>query len=137
MERSSKNEALQRKAFATEASIAALEFLAADPERLRRFLALSGLGPDNLRQAAGDPSFLGAVLDYLAGDEPLLIAFASHRGWRPADVVRARDALAEPALEETSEPLAQPSHERCDSRYGSGRRGARGVSDRALDSSAE
>ena len=133
MERSSKNEALQRKAFATEASIAALEFLAADPERLRRFLALSGLGPDNLRQAAGDPSFLGAVLDYLAGDEPLLIAFASHRGWRPADVVRARDALARPA----PEPLPRPSHERRDSRYASGRRGARGVLDRALDSSAE
>ena len=33
--------------FATEAAIAALGFLADDPERLERFLALSGLGPQN------------------------------------------------------------------------------------------
>ena len=133
MGRSPKNVSTGAESFAADAAIAGLGFLADDPERLERFLALSGLGPHNLRQAAADPSFLGAVLDYLAGDEPLLIAFASHRGWRPADVVRARDALARPA----PEPLAQPSHERRDSRYGSGLRGARGVSDRALDSSAE
>jgi Protein of unknown function (DUF3572) len=99
MQRSAKNEALQGEAFATEAAIAALGFLASEPERLQRFLALSGLGPDNLRRAAADPAFLGAVLEYLAGDEPLLIAFASHQGWRPADVVRARDALSRPDSE--------------------------------------
>jgi Protein of unknown function (DUF3572) len=46
-----------------------------------------------LRRAAADPSFLSAVLEYLAGDEPLLLEFASRQGWPPADVVRARDAL--------------------------------------------
>ena len=50
-------------------------------------------GKSLLVTPAEDPSFLGAVLDYLAGDEPLLLAFASRQGWAPADVVRARDAL--------------------------------------------
>ncbi len=80
--------------FASEVAIAALGFLAADPERLDRFLALSGLGPHNLRSAAADPSFLSAVLDYVIADEPLLVAFAGERGWSPLDVVRARESLA-------------------------------------------
>ncbi len=82
------------ESFPTEAAIAALGFLAADPERLARFLALSGLGPHNLRRAAASATFLGAVLDYLADDEKLLVAFAEAQGWRPADVSRARETLA-------------------------------------------
>jgi hypothetical protein len=84
------------QARAAEAAIAALGFLAEDPERLERFLALSGLGPHNLREAARQPSFLAAVLDYVTGDEKLLIAFASREGQRPEAIVRARDALAGP-----------------------------------------
>jgi hypothetical protein len=91
--RSPKNESVPAQSFAAEVAIAALGFLADDPERLQRFLALSGLGPHNLRRAAADPAFLSAVLEYLAADEPLLLAFASRQGWPPADVVRARDAL--------------------------------------------
>src|SRR5271169_902923 len=93
MGRSPKNESVAAQSFAAEVAIAALGFLADDSERLERFLALSGLGPHNLRRAAADPSFLSAVLEYLAGDEQLLLAFASRQGWSPADVVRARDAL--------------------------------------------
>jgi hypothetical protein len=93
MGRSPKSESVPAQSFAAEVAIAALGFLAEDPERLQRFLALSGLGPHNLRRAAADPSFLSAVLEYLASDEPLLLEFASRQGWPPADVVRARDAL--------------------------------------------
>ncbi len=96
MLRSAKGATVHGGSFAAEAAIAALGFLASDPGRLERFLALSGLGPHNLRAAAAEPSFLSAVLDYIAGDEPLLIAFAGHQGWRPEEVVRARDALAGP-----------------------------------------
>ena len=74
-------------------AIAALGFLAAEESRLERFLALSGLGPHNLRQAAADPGFLAAVLDYVAGDEALLVAFAAQEGMNPADFARARDSL--------------------------------------------
>ena len=80
-------------------AIDALGFLAAEPERLARFLALSGLGPDNLRQAATSPGFLAAVLDHLAADEPLLLAFAAAQGIDPAAVIRARDRLSGPAAE--------------------------------------
>ncbi len=80
-------------------AIAALGFLVADPERLARFLALSGLGPHNLRQAATSPGFLAAVLDHLAADEPLLIAFAAAQGIDPAAVTGARDKLSGPAAE--------------------------------------
>ncbi len=74
-------------------AISALGFLAAEESRLERFLALSGLGPHNLRQAAADPGFLVAVLDHIAADERLLVAFAVQEGLAPAAVVRARESL--------------------------------------------
>jgi hypothetical protein len=104
--RSPKKDDRDRRSFATVAAVAALGFLAADSRRLERFLALSGLGPHNLRGAAADPAFLGAVLDYLVADEPLLLAFAAHQGWRPADVVLARDELGGPPAGEARTPGA-------------------------------
>ena len=80
-------------------AIQALGFLAGDPERLARFLALSGLGPHNLRQAAASRGFLVAVLDYLAADEPLLVAFAAQQALDPAAVIAARVKLSGPAAE--------------------------------------
>jgi hypothetical protein len=79
---------------AAELAIAALTFIAEEPERLGRFLALSGIGPESLRAAAREPGFLSGVLDYIVGDEPLLIEFAGHTGIDPEDVARARAALA-------------------------------------------
>jgi hypothetical protein len=75
-------------------AVAALGFLAAEPDRLSRFLALSGLGPENLRAAASAPGFLAAVLDYLLSDEPVLIAFAAEQEIEPERVARARQAMA-------------------------------------------
>ena len=83
-----------RKEAATELAIAALTFIAADEERLGRFLALSGIGPESLRTAAQEPDFLLGVLDHMTADEALLIAFAEHSEIDPDDVGRARDALA-------------------------------------------
>jgi hypothetical protein len=83
------------KEAATELAVAALSFLAGEHERLERFLALTGLGPQSLRAAAREPSFLLGVLDHVAGDETLLLAFARERGIDPEAVGRARDALAE------------------------------------------
>jgi hypothetical protein len=84
-----------RKEAAAELAIAALGFLAGEHERLERFLALTGLGPQSLRAAAREPSFLLGVLDFVASDETLLLAFANEGGIDPEDVGRARDALAE------------------------------------------
>ena len=77
-------------------AVAALGFLAAEPDRLARFLALSGLGPDNLRAAAADPGFFAAVLDYVLSDEPLLLGLAAERSVPPERIAAARAALDGP-----------------------------------------
>lgn len=77
-------------------AVEALVYLGADPGRLERFLAITGLGPHNLRRAAADPAFLASVLDYVVGDERLLIAFAAESGRSPENVVRASEALRGP-----------------------------------------
>jgi len=75
-------------------AIDALAWLGADEARLERFLALSGLGPQNLRLAASDPGFFTAILDYLGANEPLLLQFASETGRTPAAIIRAGLALS-------------------------------------------
>ena len=75
-------------------AIEALAWLAGDPTRLERFLALSGLGPQNLRRAAADPGFLGAILDYLAANESLLIEFSTYSKRAPEAIARAQARLA-------------------------------------------
>lgn len=77
-------------------AVSALAFIAADSDRLSRFLNLTGLGPDNLRTAAADPAFHGSVLDYLVADEELLVAFAADAGLKPEAVARADEALCGP-----------------------------------------
>jgi hypothetical protein len=83
----------QRQAAAEELAIAALGFIAAEPERLGRFLAVTGIGPQSIREAAREPHFLAGVLDHIAADERLLLAFAAESEIDPSDVVPARDAL--------------------------------------------
>jgi hypothetical protein len=92
-----KKTAAQNHEAAEAMALEALTFLAADAERLDRFLALSGLSVDNLRAAAAEPGFLAGVLDYLAGDEPLLLAFAANGQRDPADIMRAWALLGAPS----------------------------------------
>ena len=77
-------------------AIAALSHIAADPERLSRFLDLTGIEPAHLRRAAAEPGFLRAVLDHLAGHEPDYLAFAQEMGLEPARVEAARLLLEPP-----------------------------------------
>ncbi len=74
-------------------AIDALGYLAGDPERLGRFLAVSGVGPEVLQQNAGDPQFLAGVLDYLLADESLLFMFAEAKGIGVEQAARARQHL--------------------------------------------
>jgi hypothetical protein len=77
----------------------ALGFLAADPERLGRFLALSGLDPATIRTAAQEPGFLPGVLDHMLSDERLLTEFAEAERLAPESVARARAAFGAPHSE--------------------------------------
>ena len=71
----------------------ALAWMAGDAALTGRFLALSGIEGRSLRACAGDPEFLGFVLDFLLGEEAALIAFADDEGVPPEFVGRARAAL--------------------------------------------
>jgi hypothetical protein len=74
-------------------AIQALNFIGQDAAELGRFLALTGIGPAELRQAAHEPGFLTGVLDHILGHEPTLIAFAKDAGVEPFDVALARQVL--------------------------------------------
>jgi hypothetical protein len=74
-------------------AVAALSFLATDPDRLGTFLGETGLDPDSIRSAAGTPGFLPAVLDYLMSREDVLISFAADQGIDPATIAAARRSL--------------------------------------------
>jgi Protein of unknown function (DUF3572) len=93
-DRSPRSKTRQGQAGAEELVVAALAFLAADPQRLARFLDLSGIAVESIRAAAREPGFLAGVLDHLASEEPMLVAFATEYGIDPLDVVAARDLLA-------------------------------------------
>jgi len=67
---------------------------AEDADRLGRFLAVTGIGPAEIRTAAREPGFLGGVLDFIASDERLVMAFADGAGVDPAAVEKGRAVLA-------------------------------------------
>jgi hypothetical protein len=74
-------------------ALQALAFLAEDAQRLGNFLALTGLGPDELRAQAREPHLLAAVLDHLLRDENQLLVFAASYGVAPVLIGQAHAAL--------------------------------------------
>ena len=74
----------------------ALAFLAEDPGRLTRFLDLTGVAAAELRQKASSAQMLAAVLEYLTGDESLLLVFAACNGLEPTDIAPAQELLTHP-----------------------------------------
>ncbi len=96
-----KNHRISSPEDAQTLGLTALGFLAEDAPRLGRFLALTGIGPDQLRSAADAPETLLAVLDHLLGDESLLLLFAASRGVAPETLVPARETLARTLGSET------------------------------------
>ncbi|MDF0545680.1 DUF3572 domain-containing protein [Sphingobium sp. H39-3-25] len=75
-------------------ALQALGWILADSGRAQRLLDMTGLTPDALRAGAGDPAVLGAVLGFLAGHEPDLIACAQALDERPEAIVAAQEALS-------------------------------------------
>lgn len=75
-------------------ALGALSYLAADDDRLARFLDSTGLRPDTIRAAASSAGFLAAVLDYVAHDEPLLLGLAGFLQTRPESIMAARWTLS-------------------------------------------
>jgi hypothetical protein len=82
-----------RREQAQEIAIAALGYIAGDPELLQRFLAITGIEPHSIREAAEQPGFLAGVLQFIAAHEPTLVAFADSAGVRPDAILSAMRAL--------------------------------------------
>lgn len=77
----------------------ALSFLAAEPERLQRFMDLAGLDVQAIRASASDPAFLGGLIDHLLADESLLLIFAEEQQMRPERIASLRRKLPGAALD--------------------------------------
>jgi hypothetical protein len=78
---------------AEQLAISALGFIAADPELLPRFLAITGIEASDIRRAAATPGFLAGVLQFVSAHEPTLMRFSEETGNQPASVERALRAL--------------------------------------------
>ena len=75
-------------------ALGAFSYITGNEEVLGRFLATSGLRPDTIRSAAASPGFFAAVLDYIAADEPLLVALAKELDTRPERIMEAHRTLS-------------------------------------------
>lgn len=68
-----------------------------DGPRAERFLALTGLTPDTLRESLARPesqgAVLGAVMDFLCAHEPDLLGAAESMGLKPQQLAAAAEEL--------------------------------------------
>jgi hypothetical protein len=71
-------------------ALSALAWTLGDPARAERLIALTGLDPDDLRTRVTDPTVLDAVLGFLEGHEPDLIACAAALSIKPQALIHAR-----------------------------------------------
>jgi hypothetical protein len=76
-------------------ALAALAATLGDERRAQRFLDLTGIGTEELRDRLGDPDLLAAALRFLEAHEPDLISVAQEVGCKPEDLVEARRELEE------------------------------------------
>jgi uncharacterized protein DUF3572 len=74
-------------------ALAALAATLADDRRARRFLDLTGIGTDELRRRADDPTLLAALIAFLEAHEPDLVTVAEEIGVEPAKLAAIRHEL--------------------------------------------
>ena len=75
-------------------AMAAFLAITGDEERMSRFLAISGLRPETIREAAASPRFFAGILDYVVSDEGLLVALATELNVKPEQLMGAHLALS-------------------------------------------
>ncbi|MGI9365040.1 MAG: DUF3572 domain-containing protein [Rhizobiaceae bacterium] len=82
------------KASAEQIAIAGLARLAADDDLLMRFSGITGILPNDMREAASQPGFLVGVLDFFLAHQPDLLAWTDSDGLPPDAILAARHTLA-------------------------------------------
>jgi hypothetical protein len=83
---------MQREAAET-VGLQALSWLAGNDELLPVFMGSTGASLDDLRAGAGEPAFLGSVLDFVMMDDAWVVAFCDAAGLPYAAPAQARAAL--------------------------------------------
>jgi hypothetical protein len=76
-------------------ALAALAATLGCERRAQRFIDLTGIGTEELRRGAHEPSLLAALLRFLEAHEPDLIDVSEAVGVKPLDLVEARRQLEE------------------------------------------
>jgi hypothetical protein len=74
-------------------ALGALSWVLSDDGRAGRFLSLTGLTPEDLRARLGERDMLAAILRFLEGHEPDLLAAADMLGVPPTVLPEARRRL--------------------------------------------
>jgi hypothetical protein len=75
-------------------AIQVFNFIVTDVDRIIKFLNLTGLQPETIRESAKSALFLLGVLDYASKDEELLKVIENEIGIRPAAILVAAVHLA-------------------------------------------
>ncbi|WP_368184467.1 DUF3572 domain-containing protein [Aestuariibius sp. HNIBRBA575] len=78
---------------AEEIAIMALAWVAQNEELCPVFLGSTGAAADEIRTMAGDPAFLGSVLEFLTMDDAWIVAFCDQHNLDYDQPLRARYAL--------------------------------------------
>lgn len=76
-------------------ALAAIGWLMGDTERAERYMALTGLYPDALRNGLADDAVLASILEFLTNYEPDLIKAAEALATTPEELVAAHRELAQ------------------------------------------
>jgi hypothetical protein len=79
-------------------AVRVLGWLAGQEDLLPIFLGATGAAAEDLRRAAGEPEFLGSVLDFVLMDDAWVIACAGALGMPPERIAEIRRALPGGAL---------------------------------------
>lgn len=74
-------------------ALAALAATLTDERRAQRFLDLTGLSPNGIRERLGERSVLAATLSFLESHEPDLVDVAAAIGCKPDALITARAEL--------------------------------------------
>ncbi len=74
-------------------ALRALAWLAANEELLPVFMGATGVGQDDLRTRAGEPEFLGSVLDFLLLDDAWVVSFCDGESVPYDSLMQARANL--------------------------------------------
>lgn len=82
-----------KQSVAETIALQALGWLAGNDELFPVFLGSSGATAGDLAAQAGDPAFLGAVLDFILMDDAWVVGFCDSAGLGYDMAMRARQAL--------------------------------------------